>query len=41
VLAWAGSGIIIEHWFEVIAFDSGPWRQAARFLYDGLRAVGA
>lgn len=41
VLAWAGSAVIIEQSLEVIAFDSAPWRLAARHIYDVLRAVGA
>jgi hypothetical protein len=40
VLAWAGSGIIVEHVLELVAFDSPPWRVAAQWIYEGLRAVG-
>lgn len=41
VLAWAGSGIIVEQSLEVIAFDSAPWRLAAQWVYDVLTAAGA
>lgn len=40
VLAWAGTGVLLEQTLEAIAFDSGPWRAAAQALFDGLRGVG-
>jgi hypothetical protein len=41
VLAWAGSGVIVEQSLEAIAFDSAPWRLVAQWIYDVLRAAGA
>jgi hypothetical protein len=41
VLAWAGSGVIVEQSLEAIAFDSAPWRLSAQWIYDVLRAAGA
>ncbi len=41
VLAWAGGGVVIEQALELVAFDSVPWRMAAQWVYDALRAVGA
>lgn len=40
VLAWAGTGIIVEQVCEVLAFDSRPWRVVAQGLYTGLRSLG-
>ena len=40
VLAWAGTGIILEHAVESFTFDNGPWRAAAQGMYDALRGLG-
>ena len=40
VLAWAGTGVILEQTFEVLAFDTALWRAAAQWCYQLLRVVG-
>ena len=40
VLAWAGTGIIVEQSLETLMFDSPPWRVVAQWIYDLLRVVG-
>ena len=40
VLLYLGVFIILEHSFEVLTFDSTPWRQAARVIYDTLSLFG-
>jgi len=37
VLLYGGLFIILEHTFEVLAFDSGPWRSVAALLYGALQ----
>ncbi len=39
VLAWAGTGIIIEQSLETLAFDSPAWRVVAQWIYDLMRVV--
>jgi len=39
VLAWAGTGIIVEQSLEALAFDTPPWRAVARWIYALLRAA--
>ncbi|MBU6373726.1 MAG: hypothetical protein KJS97_13450 [Alphaproteobacteria bacterium] len=33
VWLFCGGALVFEHVFEVLAFDSGPWRAAAHFLF--------
>jgi hypothetical protein len=40
VLAWAGSAVILEQSFEVLAFDTPLWRNIALVLYGWLRSIG-
>ncbi len=40
VLAWAGSAVILEQSFEVLAFDSPLWRSTAQSLYGWLLSAG-
>ena len=36
VLGIAGSAIVLENWFEVLAFDTQPWRDVAHAIYGWL-----
>jgi len=36
VLLYGGLLIITEHAIEILTFDSGPWRQAGKFIYEAL-----
>lgn len=36
VLIYGGLLIMAEHAIEILTFDSGPWRQAGKFIYEAL-----
>jgi hypothetical protein len=40
VLLYLGMFIILEHSFEVLTFDSEPWRRVARAIYSTLSVFG-
>ena len=40
VYAWFGSALMAEQLFEILAFDSGPWRVVAKNLFDLLEKLG-